>query len=156
MSLPHLLRRIRSIVSGPLHRRALRQRMQLGQAPMMIPFYHRVADIHPNPWTISRQGFLRHVDYCLTHLSPCSMADVQKAVHDGRCDHPTITFTFDAGYAENMEYTLPPPKERSERVEAETDLPDEKTPSTPAVDCPITALIAPPIGLPLSNHSVSP
>ncbi|MCO8121191.1 polysaccharide deacetylase family protein [Stieleria sp. TO1_6] len=107
MPVQRLLRKARFTLARPLHRRRLQQQISAGQAPMMVPFYHRVADSHPNPWTISRARFARHVDHCLQHLQPRSLADVQQLVRQGNCRQPTVTFTFDDGYAENCDFALP-------------------------------------------------
>ncbi|MEM9588635.1 MAG: polysaccharide deacetylase family protein [Planctomycetota bacterium] len=74
---------------------------------MSVLFYHRVADEHPNDWTISTQQFERHVDHCRRHCELVSLDEVQRRVASGRNDRPTVTFTFDDGYAENCRFALP-------------------------------------------------
>jgi len=101
------LRFARARIGEPFHRRELQRRIATRRAPMMVPFYHRVADRDPGPWTISRDQFARQVEHCAQHLTPVTLADVQRNVRGGRCDRPTFTFTFDDGYAENVEFALP-------------------------------------------------
>ena len=83
-----------------------------GAAPMSVLFYHRVADSFPNDWTISREQFLRHVEYCQQHFTLVGLDEVQRRAAAGHSSEPTVTFTFDDGYAENSEFALPVLAER--------------------------------------------
>ena len=89
--------------------RAIRNKRLVAQAnaPMSVVFYHRVADTHLNDWTISRREFLRHIEYCQTHCEPISLDEMQTRVESRQSHKPSITFTFDDGYAENFDYALP-------------------------------------------------
>ena len=90
---------------------ARKQQMQQlcddGAAPMSVLFYHRVADSAPNDWTISREQFRRHVEYCQQHFALVGLDEVQRRAAAGDSSEPTVTFTFDDGYAENCEFALP-------------------------------------------------
>ena len=97
----------RVAVTGPFRRARLRQLCERDCAPMYVPFYHRVADTHPNGWTISKSEFKRHVMHCKEHLEPLGLDEVQDRIVANKCSRPTITFTFDDGYAENCEFALP-------------------------------------------------
>ena len=74
---------------------------------MTVLFYHRVADCHPNDWTLSRDAFRRHVEYATEHLEPIGLDELQRRVRNGASPRPTVTFTFDDGYAENCDFALP-------------------------------------------------
>jgi len=74
---------------------------------MSVLFYHRVADSHPNPWTISCREYERQVDYCREHTEIISLVELQRRIESGFNDHLTSSFTFDDGYAENCRFAIP-------------------------------------------------
>lgn len=76
-------------------------------APAMVSFYHRVADENPNPWTISRREFRRHLDHCQATCQLVDLAEVQKRIRTGVSPDPCVSITFDDGYAENGDFALP-------------------------------------------------
>lgn len=76
-------------------------------APIFVPFYHRVADAHPNDWTISRAGFQQQVDYCQSGFDLIDLKEVQRRVTANDSARPAVSFTFDDGYAENCDFALP-------------------------------------------------
>lgn len=80
---------------------------QRGEAPCMVAFYHRVADTHPNCWSISRRCFRKHLDYFQRRFEPVSLSEVQRRVRESYSTRPTITITFDDGYRDNIEFALP-------------------------------------------------
>lgn len=86
----------------PWRRRAARR-----GAAIAIVFYHRVADDHPNPWTISNRRFLRQIRWLQDHFELISLAEAQRRVRTGDSPRPAVAVTFDDGYAENCEYALP-------------------------------------------------
>lgn len=97
----------RAMIAAPISRARLRRLAAQGRAPVSVLFYHRVADEHPNSWTISRAAFQRHVDYCSQYLDFVDLAEVQRRVQMAVSSTPAISFTFDDGYADNMEFALP-------------------------------------------------
>ncbi|GIW97007.1 MAG: xylanase [Pirellulaceae bacterium] len=89
-------------------RELLRWRWRRSQRfPLAILFYHRVADRHANPWTISTADFARHLDWLETHFDIVSLEEVQQRIRRGICPRPTVAITFDDGYAENCDFALP-------------------------------------------------
>lgn len=74
---------------------------------MPVSFYHRVADIHPNGWTITRGEFERHLDYCQENFQIVSLSEIQRRVRSGESSSAVMAITFDDGYAENCEFALP-------------------------------------------------
>ena len=78
-----------------------------GQVPAIILFYHRVADDHPNPWTMSRQDFLEQIDWFQDNFDIVSLEECQHRLLKRGNHRPTLAITFDDGYAENCEYALP-------------------------------------------------
>ncbi|MCC9600509.1 polysaccharide deacetylase family protein [Stieleria sp. JC731] len=80
---------------------------QEGRAPMCVLFYHRVADQHPNPWTISRAEFERQMRWVSENLEVVSLQEVQRKIGLAENHRTTATVTFDDGYAENVEFAIP-------------------------------------------------
>ncbi len=89
-------------------RKRLRQELiETGRFPVAILFYHRVADRHPNPWTISRRDFVRHLDWLQDNFDIVSLSEAQSRIRSGTNRRPTISLTFDDGYAENCDFAIP-------------------------------------------------
>jgi glycosyltransferase involved in cell wall biosynthesis/peptidoglycan/xylan/chitin deacetylase (PgdA/CDA1 family) len=103
----NLILNARTTLSQPFRNRQLQRHAERGQAPMSVLFYHRVADIHPNPWTISTAEFERQIEFCRERFSLVSLADVQLRCRLGENTQPSVTFTFDDGYAENCRTAIP-------------------------------------------------
>jgi len=78
-----------------------------GQVPAIVLFYHRVADEHPNPWTMSRQDFLKQIDWLQDNFDIVSLEECQHRILSRGNHRPTLAITFDDGYAENCEFALP-------------------------------------------------
>lgn len=78
-----------------------------GTMPVGILFYHRISDEHPNPWTMSRQQFERQIDWFQTRFELVSLEEAQQRLRQPDNRRPTLSITFDDGYAENCEWALP-------------------------------------------------
>ncbi len=78
-----------------------------GRAPIVMLFYHRVADIHENPWSISCQSFERQMDSLQRHCEVISLAEAQSRIVAGRNDRLAACVTFDDGYADNCDFAIP-------------------------------------------------
>lgn len=94
---------------GGYPRRNLRnsQLRTKGQAPVMVLFYHRIADDEPNAWTASNAAFERQIHWLKRHFDMVSLAEAQHRIRNGYNSRPTITVTFDDGYADNCQRALP-------------------------------------------------
>ena len=89
-------------------RAKLRRRLIDGsEFPIAILFYHRVADAHPTPWTISRRNFVRHLDWLEQNFDIVPLAEAQRRLRNPRNARPTVAITFDDGYAENCDFAIP-------------------------------------------------
>ncbi len=77
-----------------------------GQMPVVILYYHRVADSDPVPWSLTNDQFQRHIDWLERHFDMISLEEAQRRVTEGSC-HPSVHITFDDGYAENCDRALP-------------------------------------------------
>lgn len=75
--------------------------------PVQIMFYHRVADEHPNRWTMSSRSFARQIDWLRRWFDIVSLVEAQVRIASGRNDRPTACITFDDGYADNRRFAIP-------------------------------------------------
>lgn len=74
---------------------------------MSVLFYHRVADDHPNSWSISRSDFQKHIEYCQNNFELIALDDLQRRVRSGESPRATVSITFDDGYADNCDFAFP-------------------------------------------------
>jgi peptidoglycan/xylan/chitin deacetylase (PgdA/CDA1 family) len=91
----------------PSRRRAARERRARQSEPVRVLFYHRVADDHPNDWTISTRAFAKQIHWLRAHFDLVSLDEAQQRLAAGQNPLPTACITFDDGYADNMRYALP-------------------------------------------------
>lgn len=91
----------------PQRERAASQRARQGTEPISVLFYHRVADQHPNGWTMPTRTFARQVRWLKEHFDVVDLAEAQRRIHSGCNSLPTVAITFDDGYAENCEFAMP-------------------------------------------------
>lgn len=78
-----------------------------GKTPVFVLFYHRVADNHLNPWTITRAEFQEQIDWFQANFEIVDLQECQRRIESGFNDRPTLAITFDDGYSENCEWALP-------------------------------------------------
>jgi peptidoglycan/xylan/chitin deacetylase (PgdA/CDA1 family) len=91
----------------PQRRRASSRRCLQFQVPVIVLFYHRVADKHPNDWTISTARFRDQIQWLEPHFEMVSLETAQRRIDAGANDRPTVCITFDDGYAENCQMAIP-------------------------------------------------
>jgi peptidoglycan/xylan/chitin deacetylase (PgdA/CDA1 family) len=91
----------------PTRRRAAARRAAQGREPVQILFYHRVADDHPNDWTMTTRAFAAQIDWLRARFDLVSMAEAQARIASGHNRRPTACITFDDGYADNMRFAVP-------------------------------------------------
>jgi peptidoglycan/xylan/chitin deacetylase (PgdA/CDA1 family) len=95
------------LASLPSRRRSAMVRAARGQEPVQILFYHRVADEHPNDWTMSTAAFQQQINWLRRRFDLVSMAEAQTRIAAGKNFRPTACITFDDGYADNMRFAVP-------------------------------------------------
>ncbi len=78
-----------------------------GLMPVAILFYHRVADDHPNPWTIGQDAFRQQIGWLQDQFDIVSLEEAQRRIRSGFNNEPTLCITFDDGYADNSTFALP-------------------------------------------------
>ncbi len=79
----------------------------LGTAPICVLFYHRIADTHPNDWTMTCDRFEQQVTWLQRHFDMISLAEAQQRMATGFNSRVSVTITFDDGYGENCERAIP-------------------------------------------------
>ena len=77
------------------------------QLPIAVLFYHRVADVHLTPWTISTSDFKYQLDWLQENFDLVSLAEAQQRIRASTNDRYTVAITFDDGYAENAQFAIP-------------------------------------------------
>jgi peptidoglycan/xylan/chitin deacetylase (PgdA/CDA1 family) len=88
--------------------RAWRNRLEAAarQAPVMILFYHRVADDRANAWTCPTDLFERQMKWLKRNVDVVSLSEAQDRIRRGN-PRRSVTVTFDDGYADNNDFALP-------------------------------------------------
>lgn len=78
-----------------------------GEAPIHVLFYHRVADIVPNAWTISTREFARQIQWLRANFEMISLHEAQRRLIARENRRPAVCITFDDGYADNCDFAIP-------------------------------------------------
>lgn len=97
----------RRILCRPQRLIQLQRLGRAGKAPIMVPFYHRVADDRLSPWTLSCEAFAKHVAFARAHFELIGLDEVQRRLRGQESYRPAVSFTFDDGYAANSDFALP-------------------------------------------------
>lgn len=82
------------------------QLQQQHAVPVAVLYYHRVADEHPNDWSISEKDFEKQIDWMQKNFDLISLEEAQRRIRTGS-SRPSVSITFDDGYAENCGFALP-------------------------------------------------
>ena len=91
----------------PQRRLAASRRSLQSQVPVMVLFYHRVADKYPNGWTISTTRFREQIKWVQQRFDIVSLETAQRRIDAGANDRATVCITFDDGYADNCQMAVP-------------------------------------------------
>jgi peptidoglycan/xylan/chitin deacetylase (PgdA/CDA1 family) len=91
----------------PSRSRAAAQRSAHHCEPIQILFYHRVADEHPNGWTMSTRSFARQIHWLRSRFEIVGLSEAQARIASGRNQRPTVCITFDDGYSDNCRCAIP-------------------------------------------------
>ncbi len=76
-------------------------------APILVLFYHRIADDAATPWTHSFRLFRRQIRWLKKHCELISLEEAQCRIRRGNNDRIAASITFDDGYADNCDRALP-------------------------------------------------
>ncbi len=93
--------------SYPLRAWQNAQRRAEGRSPVIVLFYHRIADDGASPWTASNAIFKRQIRWLKRHFELVSLGESQRRIRAGRNDRACVAITFDDGYADNCREALP-------------------------------------------------
>ena len=85
----------------------LRRMVKTGKVPVYSLFYHRVCNEHPTAWTMTEKQFENQIDWLQNNFEIVDLQECQRRITSGFNDRPTVSITFDDGYAENCEFALP-------------------------------------------------
>lgn len=94
-------------LTSPYRRWANRVRCAQGKAPILVLFYHRIADDRATPWTHSFRLFERQIRWLKKHCDLISLEEAQQRIRRGSNDRIAASITFDDGYADNCASALP-------------------------------------------------
>ncbi|MBN1854587.1 MAG: polysaccharide deacetylase family protein [Pirellulales bacterium] len=88
-------------------KRAMAGHIQSGRMPIIVLFYHRVANKYPNNWTINTRTFAAQMAWLKKRFDLVPLSEAQRRIASGANRQPTVSITFDDGYADNCSYALP-------------------------------------------------
>jgi len=91
----------------PKRKQAAATRQEERQVPVMTLFYHRIADEHPNDWTLSNEIFQKQINWLQERFDIVSLEEAQLRIGSEANNRPTVSITFDDGYADNCVTALP-------------------------------------------------
>jgi peptidoglycan/xylan/chitin deacetylase (PgdA/CDA1 family) len=77
------------------------------QFPLMVLFYHRIADDQADDCTVSNAMFLRQISWLRDRFDFISLDDAQQRIRRGYNPQPCVSITFDDGYADNCQQAVP-------------------------------------------------
>jgi peptidoglycan/xylan/chitin deacetylase (PgdA/CDA1 family) len=77
------------------------------RAPVLVFFYHRVADDGANPWTVSNRTFARQIAWLRRRVELVSLGEAQRRIAAADSPRLCAAITFDDGYAANCEQAIP-------------------------------------------------
>ena len=75
--------------------------------PVVVLFYHRIADDRANSWTTSNRSFARQVRWLARHFDLVSLEEAQRRIRTADNTRPCVSITFDDGYADNCQQAIP-------------------------------------------------
>lgn len=102
-----LLLRAYRLATAPCRWWARTRLRRQSQIPVTGMFLHRVADDHPNGWTISNRQFDQLLDWLQKHVDLVSIDEAQRRIRHGNAGRIAVHLSFDDGYADNCLHAVP-------------------------------------------------
>ncbi len=93
--------------SLPYRRRWRTAAVAQGRVPIVVLFYHRIADDGATSWTMSNHCFARQIRWMADRFDFVSLEEAQRRIRSARNTRPAVSITFDDGYAENCHRAIP-------------------------------------------------
>lgn len=78
-----------------------------GMAPVMVLFYHRIADDAGSPWTMSNREFAEQMRWIKRRFALVTMEEAQRRLIENYNPTPAVHITFDDGYDANCDEAIP-------------------------------------------------
>ncbi len=75
--------------------------------PVIVLYYHRIADDRANAWTMSTRTFTRQMRWLGDRFRLISLEEAQQRIRHGFNSEPCVSNTFDDGYADNCRHAIP-------------------------------------------------
>jgi peptidoglycan/xylan/chitin deacetylase (PgdA/CDA1 family) len=90
-------------------RHPIGQLTQLFGRRVMILVYHRVTQLHSDPWSlaVTMQHFAEQLEVLRRHVQPIRLEQLVNALHGGDLPRRAAVVTFDDGYADNLHQGKP-------------------------------------------------
>lgn len=95
------------VSTGPIRQKREADLRRTGQVPLSVLFYHRIADSHPNGWTMTTSQFKDQLDWMSDNTTFASLEEIQDRIASGHNEAKCVHITFDDGYAENCDFAIP-------------------------------------------------
>src|SRR5688500_12048798 len=109
-----LLRRLKTQLIGlysqvtlPLRIARNARMIAAGRAPVLVLFYHRIADHDAVPWSHTNAEFQSQMQWLKQRCDMVSLEEAQRRIRSGRNDRLAACVTFDDGYSENCDQAIP-------------------------------------------------
>jgi peptidoglycan/xylan/chitin deacetylase (PgdA/CDA1 family) len=93
--------------TGPVRGWNRRRWAAAGRLPVVVFYWHRIADDRATPWTISNAQFAREVRWLKKRFSLVSLDEAQRRLQCGDNRETCVSITFDDGYADNCLEAIP-------------------------------------------------
>ncbi|HIQ20046.1 MAG TPA: GNAT family N-acetyltransferase, partial [Planctomycetes bacterium] len=93
--------------SYPLRCWAGRWRRRRGRAPVIVLFYHRIADDRATQWTTTNGAFRRQLQWLAARVDLISLEEAQRRIRAGWNERTAVSITFDDGYTDNATTAIP-------------------------------------------------
>jgi folate-dependent phosphoribosylglycinamide formyltransferase PurN/peptidoglycan/xylan/chitin deacetylase (PgdA/CDA1 family) len=95
------------LLALPALRRRRAELIAAGQAPVLVLFFHRIANDAANPGTLPFDDFVMIVERLRRHLPIISLDEAARRLASGHNTEPAAVLTFDDGYAADLETSIP-------------------------------------------------
>ena len=91
----------------PWRQLAKRRACEQGLAPICVLSYRRVARSFPCEWSMVPDVFEQQIDWLQANFELISLYDAQHRLSSGRNQRPAVCITFDDGYSDNCNFSIP-------------------------------------------------